>query len=349
MVEPLLSDSSTGNPMPSEPLVSVVVTSYTLNRLKDIQDLLESLRDQTYRKLELIFVGERTRELCDRVQENAIAQGVSNVRTIFNEGLPGLSPARNLGTKHSNGEIIAFIDDDAVAFPEWIKAIVGTFQEHNDVIGVTGPAYPLWENESLKWLPEEFYWIISCTSPAWAGRDALREVRNSWGVNMAFRREAFTLQSFSSTFVGGNQGLSDGTKAGLLGDETDFSLRLSNLTKRPIYYNPNAKVFHKVYASRLSGRFISHRAFWEGYTKAFLGRLVKTESNDKLDLSMERALLRRVLIHLFPKLMAQIAFHPLLGWKRLWLAITVIGNVALGYGAARYPFIGKYVTPRFSK
>jgi cellulose synthase/poly-beta-1,6-N-acetylglucosamine synthase-like glycosyltransferase len=319
-----------------------------MGRLEDVQELLDTLLSQTYPKLEVVFVGERDLELCRRVEAYAFEKGMQNLRVVFNRGAQGLAPARTLGVKHSQGEIIAFIDDDAIAFPDWADSIVRIFRQNESAIGVTGPAQPIWREEGLSWLPEELYWLVSCTSPHWAGPDTLREVRSAWGVNSAFRREAFESRSFSEIFVGGNQGLPNGVKAGLLGDETEFSIRVSAETKRPIYYSPCIRVSHKVYASRLTSRFIRRRAFWEGYTKAVLRRICRAQMSIWLDMSMEHTLLRRIVLYLLPSLVLLSVKSPRTGWPGLRSTLTVLFSVGLGYFAGKAPLVGRWISRRYS-
>lgn len=332
----------------TEPLMSVVITSYTLDRWTELECALDSLRSQTYRNLEIIVVTEGPRELRDRVRSYADNHLMENLTVVVNDGLPGLSPARNLGIRHARGEIIGFIDDDATAGSDWAARIVGTFARNEQAIGLTGPAYPRWQDESCQWLPEEFYWIISCTAGAWSGPNEFREVRNALGVNMAFRREAFSVQSFSEKFVGGNQGHSDGAKGGLLGEDTEFCLKLRHETKRPIYYCPDVSVEHHVGASRLTAPFIWRRCFWEGYTKATLGHLLHEEYGGGGELASESRLLRRILFHLLPRIALLSLRNPRLAWQKFGLTVTVLGNVALGFAAARIPFFGRRIASRYS-
>lgn len=160
-------------------LLSIVVTSYTLERLQDIFELLDSIRAQTYPNIETIFVAERSRELYERVKTYAEEKAVPNMMAVFNNGEPGQSPARNLGIKHANGDIIAFVDDDVVLFPDWAEEMVKTYED-DSIIGVTGPAFPLWEDESLQWLPEEFYWILGCSN--FSGVSERREINNVYAL-----------------------------------------------------------------------------------------------------------------------------------------------------------------------
>ncbi len=49
------------------------------------------------------------------------------VRVVANEEARGLSGARNTGVRHSGGDIIAFLDDDATAHPDWLEILVREF------------------------------------------------------------------------------------------------------------------------------------------------------------------------------------------------------------------------------
>jgi GT2 family glycosyltransferase len=167
-------------------------------------------------------------------------------------------------------------------------------------------------------------------------------------MNMAFQREAFAACRFSEAFVGGNQGTFDGSKVGLLGDDTEFCVRLSRETGRCILYNPAVRVLHKVYEHRLTPRFIRRRAFWEGYTKATLVKLLCEEGTAPMKLAIEHALLRRILLRFFPRAIAEVVLHPAVGWRRLSLGIGVLFHVALGYGAGRFPGLGRFLISRYS-
>ncbi len=189
--------------MIEQPLISIVITSYTMERMKDILELLDGMRAQTYPNIEVIFVVERSQELRDRIGAWIVENGVTNIRVVFNTDEQGLSAARNRGIEESKGDIIAFIDDDAFPAPDWAEEMAKTYQD-DSVIGATGPAIPLWDDESMAWLPEEFYWIVGCT--AWhtdSRANGITSTRNVWGMNMSFRREAFDSAGVFSSDIGG--------------------------------------------------------------------------------------------------------------------------------------------------
>jgi GT2 family glycosyltransferase len=326
-------------------LLSVVVTTYVPDRLVAVQDLLASLKDQTYPNLEVVFVGQNHPELCGLVAEHARSLGLANFQAVFNQGPPGLSRARNLGAEHSQGEIVAFVDDDAIAFPDWAENIMRVFSEQLEAIAVTGPAFPLWQDPSMQWFPEEFFWLLSCPTPGWTGHTRPTRIRNTWGMNMAFRKEAFHFCKFSEVF-GYQEGLEGKGRRRVLGDETEFCLRLRQKTGRPIFYHPGVRVWHKVHKHRLSPPSLRQRAFWEGYTKATLVRFSGIDYSIRL--STEATMLRRILFGLVPRTMWQLLVQPVLALRRLSLTVTVLFHASLGYAAGRFPFARRALIQRHS-
>lgn len=130
------------------PLVSVVVPTH--NRRAALQRLLDSLRRQTYPVLrfEVIVVDDGS---TDDTQSflHAYSLGEAPLRCLRQSNL-GPAAARNLGFRAAVGQIIAFIDDDAEADPDWLAKGVQYFAS-DSIAGVEGaviarndhPATPL--------------------------------------------------------------------------------------------------------------------------------------------------------------------------------------------------------------
>jgi len=317
-------------------LLSIVITSYTTDRLKDIFELLDSIKAQAYPRIETNFVVERSAELLDKVKAYAMANNIPNFKALFNDGESGLSAARNVGIKQAQGDIMAFVDDDVVLFSDWAEQMVKAYND-DSIIGVTGPAFPLWKEESIPWFPKEFYWIISCT--AWYDPKEIEAVRNAWGHSMSFRKEAFECCKFADTF-GRTKGAHKAGKQGPVGDDTEFCINLRNKSGKSIVYNPGVKVYHKVYSYRLTSNFIRRQAYWQGYTKATFKKLYDKYNKNEGVLETEYRLLRRILFGLFPSIALGFFKHPIISWKRFHLATSVLFHLTLGYLSAILPKLG---------
>ena len=310
------------------PLLSIVITSYTTERLKDILELLDNIKTQTYTHIETIFVAERSLELADKVKKYIREQSIRNVKVLFNNGEPGASTARNLGIKQAEGDIIAFVDDDIVLSPDWSEEMVKTYEDAS-IIGVTGPILPLWEDERMNWFPNELDWMIGCSS--FSGVTERREVRNVWGANMSFKREAFNAGGLFLTHLGAIGGGGGLGKQKFAGEETELSLRVRRKTGNRILYNPDIRVQHKVYKYRFTPMFIARRAYSEGYTKAMFNRIYQDKDSGEKLLSTEHQLLKRILDNLLPDTVKGLLRNPIIAWRKLSVTITVLFFVTLGY------------------
>jgi len=290
-----------------------------MERLKDLFELFISIKAQTYSCIETVFVAEQSKKLHDQIQAYAREEGIPNM-VIFNCGQSGISVARNLGAKHASGEILAFVDDDVLLFPDWAEQMVKSYDDTR-VVGVTGPAYPLWQCESVSWLPRELHWLIGCST--WCRWNTKREVRNAWGMNMSFKREAFKIVGGFSTEIGGIQGRR------LHGEEVDLSLRIKRKTGGKIVYTPLVRVKHKVHAYRLSPWFIARSSYWMGFTRHQLKSLFSMERGDPLD--TEHQLARQILMGLLPKTIRSLLDNPIVALRKLQLTVFTLFFVAVGY------------------
>ena len=100
-------------------MYSVVVP--TLNRADSLRSAIESLLSQdTSLPYEIIVVDNDSSDRTRDVVESFMKKAHGRLRYVF-EGVPGLSVARNAGIAAANGEVVAFIDDDAMASPDWLE------------------------------------------------------------------------------------------------------------------------------------------------------------------------------------------------------------------------------------
>jgi len=296
-----------------------------LDRLKDITELLDGIQAQSYKNIETLIVTEGSPDLTKSIKAYINEKGYPNIQVLRNEGERGSYQSRNLGIGQARGEIIAFIDDDALPFPNWAEETARTYAEDSSIIGLTGPILPLWELDSIAWFPIEFYWIFSCTYWDWTDK---REVRNGYCTNLSFRREAFDSCGLFKTNLGvGEGGKSDWQQPGA--QETEFCFRVRQKTGKRIIYDPDVKVNHKVYGYRLSTKFIVRRAYWEGYAKAILYKLYR--SIDKGVLCPEYELLRRIFFRLLPNSLKLLFSQPIVALRQLGVTFLVLVCVASGY------------------
>jgi glycosyltransferase involved in cell wall biosynthesis len=116
-----------------KPKVSVVICAY--NAAHCISGILSSLEKQTtpQENFEVLVVNDgSTDNTIDIVKQ---AQN-TNTR-IVNKAHTGLSATRNAGIYNAQAEIIAIIDADCAASPQWIEEIIKETKNHDIVTGNT--------------------------------------------------------------------------------------------------------------------------------------------------------------------------------------------------------------------
>jgi O-antigen biosynthesis protein len=117
------------------PLVTVAIC--TRDRAHLLGTTLDSLLCQTYHNLDILLVDNAP---SDDATEQLIRMHYPNVRYMC-ENRPGLDWARNRAIAEARGDFVAYIDDDAVADPTWVAALIATFDSPN-VVCVTGLVVP---------------------------------------------------------------------------------------------------------------------------------------------------------------------------------------------------------------
>lgn len=245
--------------------VSVVVCTYTLDRLPQLHAAISSIATQTTKPREIIVVVDHNPALFELLG----AQIGSTCRLVENEGRRGLSDARNSGVMAADGSIVAFVDDDARAEPDWLAMLVRHYQDPN-VIGVGGAAMPVWAANRPSWFPGEFDWVVGCTYLGMPRK--LAQVRNLLGCNMSFRRSAFEIPGFDARI-----GRVDTRPVGC--EETEFCIRVTRaFPGTALLYEPAAVVWHSVTVERAKWRYFIARCYSEGQSKAQMSRIVGSDA-----------------------------------------------------------------------
>ncbi|WP_405862301.1 glycosyltransferase family 2 protein [Streptomyces sp. NBC_00090] len=257
------------------PSLTVVVCAYTLDRWDDLRTAIGSLRAQRRPVAETVLVVDHCRELYERA-----SAAFPGVRVLTNGERKGLSGARNTGVSAARCEVVAFLDDDAAADPDWSARLLARYADRA-VVGVGGLVRPWWVTRRPVWFPREFDWVVGCSYRGLPARPA--PVRNFIGANMSFRR---------SELVGAGGFRTDLGRVGTrpLGcEETELCLRIA--ARRPdavLLHEPAAAVRHRVPAARATWAYFVARCYAEGLSKAHVARLGSTRAA----LSSERAYLR---------------------------------------------------------
>tara|TARA_B100001971_G_C18224922_1_gene559705 strand:+ start:865 stop:1863 length:999 start_codon:yes stop_codon:yes gene_type:complete len=111
--------------------ISVIILTY--NRGNDLKKCLDSLTKQTFKNFEVIVIDNGSTDITERILEKYSAKVMRSLKK-------NKAYLRNLGVKNASGAIIAFIDDDAEAHPQWLENIIQAYSSDRSVGAVGGPA-----------------------------------------------------------------------------------------------------------------------------------------------------------------------------------------------------------------
>ena len=262
----------------SPPTIAVVVCAFTAERLEVLTEAIGSLRSQTYAPHEIVLVVDHSPELLAEARRRW-----PELKIVANREQRGLSGARNTGVAEAGADVVAFLDDDAIAAPDWLRRLATAYADPA-VLGAGGAVHPRWVEGKPGWFPPEFDWVVGCTHSGMP--DELAPVRNLVGANMSFRREPLLEVGGFSHDLGRVGTLPVGC------EETDLSIRVhQRWPDAEILYDPEAAVDHVVPSSRGRVRYFLDRCRAEGRSKAVLTGMVGAQDG----LSSERSYVRGTL------------------------------------------------------
>lgn len=257
-----LSRMKTGYDMTID--ISVVICTHNPNRECMLESCLNSVMNQSLQiqDYEIIVVDNSSSGDTDDLKE--VYSKRQNFKVIY-ESVLGLSRARNAGLQAASGPIVAFLDDDAEAYPDWLEQILAAFKKSR-ASAVGGLIEPIWGAPRPGWLPHRAEVLLGILDLGKKPR-ILNEKEYLVGTNMAFDRLTFlSLGGFESQL--GRIG-----SGSLMGDEETLAqIQLRNDGKK-VYYDPAIRVRHHVQPVRLKFQWVVKRYFWQGVSKCWLEAL----------------------------------------------------------------------------
>jgi GT2 family glycosyltransferase len=174
----------------------------------------------------------------------------------------GLCSARNAGVSSSRGDILAFVDDDALPEPGWLQALLEGMDDPQ-VAAAGGPVLLLGLGARRPWWFDRDYLSFLSAWDLGTNRLALRDAELPRGTNMAFRSDVLR------RLGGFDEALDRRGESLLSGGDLDVGLRLLATGKR-VDFLPSARVGHLVSPTRLRLRWMLRRHFAQGRTAAHL-------------------------------------------------------------------------------
>ncbi len=229
----------------------------TYNRCQFLAETLDSVSASILPESvewEVSVVDNNSSDQTREVVEGFCRRYPGRFRYVF-ERQQGLSNARNAGIRESQGEVIAFTDDDVIVEPDWLWNLTSALHS-GEWAGAGGRIIALWPGPIPGWLstdPDN----LGPYGEFNLGPEAGSLRRPPYGANMAFRREVFEKHGDFRTDLGR-------TGSSLQGrEDVEFANRLLTASE-PLRYEPGAVVRHRVQQSRMSKKYVLSWWYWYG-------------------------------------------------------------------------------------
>lgn len=230
--------------------VSIVIPTY--NRMKDVDECLDSIFAQMTSPTEIIIVDDTDNDEIENLIEerkNEFKENNIILRYIRNERERSLTIAENIGIENATEDIILFLDSDVILDENYIKKILEVYKEKRDAFGVQGLIQNLKKEKNfiirLREIYNRLFYIqldeknkfrllpsLGVSFPSFVD-----EVINcEWlsGANNSYRREILEEFEFDENL----KKYSDG-------EDIDMSYRIFKKYPHSLFMTPYAKLIHK--------------------------------------------------------------------------------------------------------
>jgi GT2 family glycosyltransferase len=289
----------------------VVICTYTLARWEQLVRSVESALAQTVTPQQLIIVvdGDEVLARCRQEWDAGGADSPVEIVVVANQFAGRLGSARNTALLQARAEIVAFLDDDAEAEPDWLERLLAVYATHPEAVAVGGAPRANYGAPRPSWFPPDFEWVFSCHYTSLP--DRLAPVRRLIGASMSVRRdEALAVGGFHADYH----------------DDMDLSHRIAHQHgPAAVLYEPRAVIHHHVPPERMTWSYFWRRCFYGNRIKVGVLADLGEAGNMGADLRYGVG----VLLALVPALLAAVTGRP----ERLRQALAAVAGLALaGWG-----------------
>lgn len=254
-------------------ILSIVIP--TKNRAELLRSVLESIEKQKADRnsFEVIIVdngsADRTKEVVQEYQKKN-----KNYR-YFYDARPGLHVGRNKGLLESRGDLVGYLDDDVILFPDWINTVLKAFEDE-EVMYVGGSVIPydfsvltsdFRKKNEIRKGSFRYIYSISCFWEVGIKENDVRVHRmpreGFFGGNSVYRKKVLhTCQGFHP----------DGMPEHLLmyrGDGETYVTEFIVKNRMKAMYYAQASVYHLVDINRVGDGYINYMYFRSGISSMY--------------------------------------------------------------------------------
>lgn len=234
--------------------MQITVVVCTFNRSSLLPAALESMAASEMPAdigWDILVVDNNSNDNTAAVVERFMCRYPGRFQYLF-EPRPGKSNALNSGIAHARGDVLAFADDDVTVHSDWLYNLTRPLLTE-DWSGCGGRVLAQWDSAFPSWLDPKSWIVAGPLVQFDRGLQPGPLNETPMGTNMAFKKLVFERYGQFRTDLGPSPG------SEIRNEDSEFTRRLLNAGE-PLYYQPEALVYHPVPEGRLSRSYFL--AWW---------------------------------------------------------------------------------------
>ena len=225
-------------------MLSVILCTY--NRERYIYNVLESIAAGGYEDYEIVLVNNNSTDGTEGECQRFAKDHPEVTMRYCVEKQQGLSYARNRGIVESQGEVLVYVDDDAVVNREYLQTYAEFFNRNKEAVAAGGPITPRYDGcEEPSWMSHYTRQLV--TGELNLGSREREFPRGAFpgGGNAAYRKSVFDAVGLFNVELGrkGNS---------LIGAEEKDLFDKMTTRGMKFYYLPNAILYHLIPPKKLT-------------------------------------------------------------------------------------------------
>lgn len=235
----------------------------TFNRAKYLKKCIYSIINQknvNFNDIEIIIIDNNS---CDNTSDEIkeTQEKFKHITIKYQiEKNQGLSFARNAGINISNGEWLAFIDDDAYLTDNYVNNFFSLLKKNLNAVAFGGPILLDFESPKPKWynsyIASVWGYFYPYKKPRYFESNAYPR-----GSNMIIRKDIFTKYGYFNTNLGRKGNILIG------GEEKEFFLRVKQNKQNKFFFDTSLVIFHYVPDERNNINYLKKQAINIGYSE----------------------------------------------------------------------------------
>jgi glycosyltransferase involved in cell wall biosynthesis len=264
----------------SVPQIAAIICTH--NREKYLGMAVESLLAQNFADFEVLVVDNGSTDGTREVVESYLPH--PRLKYAY-ESVLGLSVARNRGARETIAPLLAYLDDDAVASPQWLGELAAAYANEEKLAIAGGKVTLIWPEGrvSPKWISADLAGGLGAYNLGSIAVDIKEPGLTPRGLNYSIRR------SFLEQVGGFDINLGRVGKK-LLSNEELYMTELALTNGWKVAYLPNAMVAHHVAPERLNPGWFLQRSWWQGVSECYREKIAGRTGVAQLGRGGERLL-----------------------------------------------------------